>query len=291
MLKPVKVGLSLMPTQDFFEASSLLFDLDEVDVLEWSFDTVWPDNNTPEWCSELIEAYSSSGALLGHGVYYSPFSAEQTDAHSRWLENLSSECKRWNYNHISEHFGFMIAGNYSQAAPIPIPMNEESIEVGVSSLNALKEASNRPVGLENLALAFSAVDVQSQGEFLDKVLEAVDGFLLLDLHNLYCQAVNFKIPATELLESYPLHRVKEIHLSGGSWSEGKTTKRKIRRDTHDGRVPDEVFTLLREALLLCPDLEYIILERLGGTMNKLTSQDQFCSDYRKILEVADGLRS
>lgn len=47
------------------------------------------------------------------------------------------------------------------------------------------------IGLENLALAFTASDVRDQGQFLDDLLAPFDGFLVLDLHNLYCQLVNF----------------------------------------------------------------------------------------------------
>jgi hypothetical protein len=48
--------------------------------------------------------------------------------------------------------------------------------------------------LENLALSFSVDDVKHQGEFLEKLVEPVNGFLILDLHNLYCQSHNFDIP-------------------------------------------------------------------------------------------------
>ena len=54
-----------------------------------------------------------------------------------------------------------------------------------------------------------------------------------------------------MLTSYPLHRVRELHVAGGSWS-GADAK-PIRRDTRDGPVPDELFAWL-------PHVEAVILE-------------------------------
>ncbi len=78
---------------------------------------------------------------------------------------------------------------------------------------------------------------------------------------------NFDVPELELLNSYPLSKVREIHLSGGSWSPSVSGKRlAVRRDTHDDSVPQEVFNLATLALKLCPNIEFVIMERLGHTM-------------------------
>ncbi len=61
-----------------------------------------------------------------------------------------------------------------------------------------------PVGLENIAFAFCLHDVRQHGDFLDQLLDLVHGFIILDLHNVYCQAMNFDVPADELLACYPL---------------------------------------------------------------------------------------
>ena len=109
----------------------------------------------------------------------------------------------------------------------------------------------------------------------------IAGFLLLDLHNLYCQTINFDRTLDELLATYPLHRVRELHLSGGSWS---GAAKAIRRDTHDGPVPPELFDWLPRVIARCPNVEAVILERLGGTFS--TADDEpFRADYRRLKEV------
>lgn len=167
----------------------------------------------------------------------------------------------------------------------------------------LADCGARPVGLENLAFAFGRQDVADQGRFLDRLLEPVNGFVLLDLHNLYCQSCNFGIPIAELLDLYPLSRVRELHISGGSWSsvtgtdpanedhrQGRAggsapTGNRVRRDTHDGPVPEEVFAAVPQALARCPAVTAVIFERLGGTLHSPADEAALRDDYRRLCQV------
>ncbi len=110
--------------------------------------------------------------------------------------------------------------------------------------------------------------------------------MLLDLHNLYCQVCNFQISAEVLLGLYPLHRVRELHISGGSWSQG--TRARIRRDTHDEAVPEAVFELLALVLERCPQVEAVIFERLGHSLGWIDEQFRFRLDFARIKQIVDG---
>ena len=275
------VGLALMPEAEFLAASQPLFEAGVVEVLEWSFDMGWGGVELPSAVSQLLEHYSQQDRLLGHGVSYSLLSA-QWDS-SQWLDCLAAECREYRYRHISEHFGWMAAGRFEQSAPLPLPLLPETLAVGIDRLQQLARVAQVPIGLENLAFAFSLPDVLEQGVFIDRLLASVDGFLLLDLHNLYCQIHNFDRSASEILARYPLDRVKEIHISGGSWSQHGT--RKIRRDTHDNAVPAAVFELLATVVNLCPQLEFVIFERIGNTLGTASSQAQFRQDYKRIVKI------
>jgi uncharacterized protein (UPF0276 family) len=82
--------------------------------------------------------------------------------------------------------------------------------------------------------------------------------------------------------------VREIHLSGGSWSQSVSGKRvAVRRDTHDDSVPQEVFNLATLALKLCPNIEFVILERLGNTMTDPESQREFRDDFETMEEILE----
>ena len=286
------IGLSLMLGDDVRLATYPLFEAGEVELVEWSFDGSFGSYQLPVWAEALLETYARNGRLLGHGVELSLLSGQWTERQERWMKCFEAEQARRSYRHISEHFGFMSAGDFAPGAPLPVPMTPEALTLGRDRLQRLAEIAGRPIGLENLAFAFGQDDVRGQGEFLDRLLDPIDGFLLLDLHNLYCQAANFDIEPDRLLDWYPLDRVRELHVSGGSWSESTVSSQAIRRDTHDAEVPEPVFKLLPLALARCPGVEAVIFERLEGTVSTPGAAEQLRRDYRRIAELvrkhADG---
>lgn len=276
-------GLSLMLEADFRAAVVPLFSAGVVDVVEWSFDTCWDVDHREPSVAALLDHFAAAGRLLGHGVTFSPLSAGDRSRQAQWLAQLGAEVERRDYAHVTEHFGWLTTAGFDDGAPLPLPFDGSSLQVGRDAVRRLADVAQRPVGLENLALALSRDDVANQGEFLDALLEPVDGVLLLDLHNLYCQACNFDLDPRQLLASYPLDRVRELHIAGGSWSPAADGSR-VRRDTHDQAVPDDVFALLEVAVDQCPRLEAVILERLGGTL--ATGAEQLRADYERMRAIA-----
>lgn len=279
------VGLSLMPDAHFFEAAQPLFAEGAVEVLEWSFDMGWQGATLPNWVHQLIDFFSQRDRLLGHGVTYSLLSAAESDRQTQWLSHLNQDCRQYRYHHISEHFGWMSAGAFYQSAPLPMPFTPKLLKLGRDRLQQLADQTTARVGLENLAFAFGQQDVEVQGAFIDQLLEPVNGFLLLDLHNLYCQMHNFQQSAADLLARYPLHRVRELHVSGGSWSQNSYTDRPIRRDTHNDAVPEEVFELLAIALRRCPSVKAVIFEQLGPSLQSEEAIAQFRQDFNRIQHI------
>jgi len=278
------VGLSMMPEQAFLEATLPLFDTGEVEALEWSFDMGWKDENA-DWLEGILNEYSKAGRLTGHGVHFSLLSAKWTPRHQGWIEKLDRELSQRDYLHITEHFGFMTAGDFHHGAPLPVPMTPETLELGQQRFAQLAEVTSQhqlSLGLENLALALTKQDVLEHNAFLQKIVAPSDGFLLLDLHNVYCQMHNFGIGPTEMFSNYPFELVREIHVSGGSWAETPSSTIPVRRDTHDDAVPEEVFALLQFVLPQCQNLDVIFLERLGNTLADPVSHAPFRNDFAKL---------
>ncbi|CEJ71646.1 hypothetical protein BN1195_03996 [Chryseobacterium oranimense G311] len=285
MNKPL-LGLAMMPEADFVSAILPVLQNNSVDVLEWSFDTFY-DVEEPEWLSGLLDFYAENDRLLGHGVYYSLFDAQWTSRQKDWLKKLKEETKCRKYNHITEHFGFMNTENFHQGVPLPVPLHAKTLQIGKDRLKRLQDTVEVPVGVENLAFSFSMDDVKEQGEFLEKLVEDIDGFLILDLHNIYCQSCNFEIDMQEIIRMYSLERVKEIHLSGGSWQESAYGNKPVRRDTHDDNIPVEITDVLPEVFSQCPNLEYVIVERLGHTLDTEVKKQLFFDDFNKVKEIIE----
>lgn len=277
-----------MLTEDFRQATDELFQSNKVEALEWSFDFAFNGAIVEKWCNDLLDNFSSAGVLTGHGVELSPLSASFSRRQRDWLAQARAEFQKRRYLHASEHFGFSEAGPIEKGAPLSVPMNEQSLRLGKEMMKRFADVAQCPVGLENLAFAFSLDDVKRQGDFIDQLISEVDGFLLLDLHNIFCQVANFNMPELELLNLYPLSKVREMHLSGGSWSRSVSGSRiAVRRDTHDDAVPQEVLNLTALALKLCPNVEFVILERLGYTMMEPEQQQEFRDDFDTIREILD----
>jgi uncharacterized protein (UPF0276 family) len=267
-------------------ASLPLFESGKVEAIEWSFDTLYKKPDIPNWFVQLLEAYSDNNRLVGHGVYFSLFSGKWTEGQQQWLRHLEKMSSHFKFDHISEHFGFMTGEDFHKGAPMNIPFTRTTLEIGRDRLKRIYNACQCPVGLENLAFSYSPDEMKKHGHFLEALVEPINGFIILDLHNVYCQMKNFNISHEDILEFYPLDRVREIHISGGSWETSDILPAKeIRRDTHDESVPEEVFQLLSATLPKCNNVKYVVLEQLGTGLQSEQSRIVFRDDFNKMNSI------
>lgn len=267
----------------FREAVLPSFEAGHVDMLEYSFELGWA-RPMPAWAQALLQHYGHAGRLWGHGVTYSPGSTDDEGRQQAWLARVRKDCASLTLQGVSEHYGFMGAGGLDVGAPLPLPPDDAVVDVTVAALRRLGDATQARVGLENLALAMSPTDAATQAEHLTTILDAVDGDLVLDLHNLWTQAVNLGLEPVALMETYPLARVRVMHVSGGSWSEHGGVR--WRRDTHDHRVPTEVFTLFEAASKRCPGAQAVVLEQLGPTLADPRAAAGFVEDFNTLRGMA-----
>lgn len=263
-----------------------LFQESSVEAIEWSFDALYKRQNIPDWFTQLIEVFGKSNRLVGHGVFFSLFSGKWHPEQEAWLKELKALSQQFTFDHITEHFGFMTGKDFHHGAPLSIPYSKTTLEIGRDRLKRIQNSCNCPVGLENLAFAYSSEEVKVHGAFLSELVEPVNGFIILDLHNLYCQLHNFDATFEELINLYPLKRVREIHISGGSWeSSTNAPDQKVRRDTHDDAVPEEVFELLQKTIPLCTELKFVVMEQIGTALDNETRQEQFRKDFLRMKDI------
>ncbi|MCF3107173.1 DUF692 domain-containing protein [Niabella sp. CC-SYL272] len=204
----------------------------------------------------------------------------------QWLKSLKKYAADYHFEHITEHFGFMTGKDFHHGAPLSIPFSPVTLAIGIDRVQRIQEACRCPVGLENLAFSYSLDDVKRHGVFLEKLVEPVNGFIILDLHNLFCQIHNFNVDFESILAYYPLNRVREIHISGGSWEPSVAVPSTIiRRDTHDEKVPDTVFDFLRKTIPRCPNLKFVVLEQLGTGLRSEASRVAFRDDFLQMQAI------
>ncbi|SEJ44582.1 Protein of unknown function [Dyadobacter sp. SG02] len=272
------------------QASLPLFEQERVEAIEWSFDTLFRFDEIPAWFTDLVSEFSNGNRLIGHGVYFSLFSGKWSSGQQEWLDKLKKLSDEFLFDHITEHFGFMTGEDFHKGAPIGIPFTSQTLALGKDRLRRIQDACRCPVGLENLAFSYSMDEVKKHGDFLRELVESVNGFIILDLHNIYCQVHNFDIAFDDIIKLYPLDKVREIHISGGSWEHTlMNSGRPVRRDTHDDAVPEVVFEFLGSAIPKCPNLKYVVLEQLGTALDNESSQAAFQSDFLRMDSIIKSL--
>jgi uncharacterized protein len=178
----------------------------------------------------------------------------------------------WPFLWYSEHLHFQTFldrdGNEVNAGvPLPLPPTEEAARLVATRAAAIQDRYGVPFLLENAA--YYLVDLPADPGIGDEFglmdrIEALSGCgRLLDLHNLYCNALNFGFDPTAALDRIPMDRVVEVHIAGGSWCEG------FYMDGHDGRVPGPVWEMLELTLSRAPRIAGVVFEILEEFVNRL----------------------
>lgn len=208
-----EAGISITFFPETLHAILPLLEGGLIEVLEWSPDLSW-NHELPSWGIDILDTFAASGNLLVHGVTYSLLSGSEL-YHRNWCERIQRSLDRFPARHLTEHYGFAMGSNFHQSPPLPMPITETIVIAAQRNGQLLMDYSRIPVGFENLAFAFSRYDLEGQVKLLNQVNSQLKSFLLLDLHNLYCQMENFGIGAEEILQLYTAQNViREIHVSG-----------------------------------------------------------------------------
>jgi uncharacterized protein (UPF0276 family) len=212
----------------------------------------------------LAQAQQTCGALpiVAHGVELSIGSAH--GCNSAYLEMLDRFQKLWPFQWHSEHLGFQTIGEdahtLNTGVPLPMPATVEAAQLVAGRSAAIRRRYGVPFLLENAAHYLP--DLPSDPEIGDDVglMNAIcdqGGCLqLLDLHNVWCNAVNHRLDPYAAIDRMRLDRVGEIHVAGGSWQEG------FWMDAHDSRVPEPVWELLEYTLPRTPNVGGVVFEVL-----------------------------
>jgi len=158
---------------------------------------------------------------------------------------------------VSEHLSWnSIDGRYFNDL-LPLPYTEEALAHMVDRVSATQDLLGRQILIENASsyLEFSASTIP-EWEFVVALAQQADCKLLLDVNNIYVNAMNHGFDPLLFLQSVPVERVDEIHLAGHTvktFDEGV-----LRIDTHDQRVCDAVWSLYGSAVSRFVDVPALI---------------------------------
>ncbi|MFT3774223.1 MAG: DUF692 domain-containing protein [Minicystis sp.] len=196
--------------------------------------------------------------VVPHGVKLSLGSAEGIDVDR--AKRLGALARELASPVITEHVAFVRAGGREIGHLTQVPFTREAVRVVAKNVAAARRhLPDVPFHLENAAWTFRwPGDEIDEASFYAEIVAATGCELLLDLGNLYANAINAGADPVAVLDAYPLEHVAMIHIAGGVTEDG------FYFDTHAHAVPDPVFDLLAR-----------VVARIGPVPVVLERDDEF----------------
>ena len=148
---------------------------------------------------------------------------------------------------FSDHVSWSSLSHHHFHDLLPLVLSEETLDYMVERVEQVQEAIGQPLLLENIS-SYMRYRQSTLGEvdFINALTARSGAFVLLDLNNLWANAINFgDDPETELL-SYRRDSVRGFHLAGCTREQGDAGDVYI--DYHGEAVHEPVWELYRTAL-------------------------------------------
>lgn len=189
----------------------------------------------------FLEQFRARYPLSLHGVGLSLGSTDALDyAH---LGKLKALIARYQPGLVSEHLCWGSVGGRYLNDLLPLPYTEEALRHMRERICRTQDFLGRQILVENVSsyLQFAQSTIP-EWEFVAAVAQATGCGILLDVNNIYVNAVNYSFDPLIYLQAIPVEAVQEIHLAGFE-SNGECLI-----DTHGKPVCDAVWMLYREAL-------------------------------------------
>ena len=225
-------------------AADLVAAASTVDFVEVVAETCYTQRTTRREACAVAEIWP----VVPHGVKLSLGSAEGVDLdRARRLGALARELRA---GVISEHVSFTRAGSVDIGHLTQLPRTREAIRVVARNVAQVRRVlPDVPMLLENVAWSVRWPDDEmDEPTFYQEIVAATDCGLLLDVSNLFANALNEGLDPIAVLADYPLDRIGMIHVAGGIWEDG------FYFDTHAHPVPRGVLDLVAR----CPAVPVLI---------------------------------
>lgn len=188
-----------------------------------------------------LEAIRRDLPVVLHGVGLGVGSLDAPDP--GYLARLQVLIDRIEPAWVSDHLCWSsLAGQHSHAL-LPLPYTREALTLVVERVARVQDALGRRILIENVSsyVGFRASEMP-EWEFLAELARRADCLLLLDLNNVIVNARNHGWDAQAYLDGIPGERVWQLHLANHS------DRGVYKFDSHLGPVPNEVWSLYRDAL-------------------------------------------
>lgn len=212
----------------------------------------------------VVELRERGVPVIPHGIRLSLGGTDPLD-HAR-VDHLAACAVALRAPVVSEHIAFCAAGGLEAGHLLPLPRTHAALDVLAANVRRTQAALDVPLALEPIASFLDWPDDEyTEADFLTELLERTGAVLLLDVANVYANAINRGRDPRAALDRMPLSRIAYVHIAGGAHlSEAPHADDPgIYHDTHVDPVPDPVLALLRELVDRIGGAPAVMLERDG----------------------------
>jgi len=180
-------------------------------------------------------------ALSVHGVGLSIGSMRPLDKDH--LARLKTLCDRYAPESFSEHLAWSSHDDVYYNDLLPLPYTQQTLARVAEHIDEVQTTLARQMLLENPStyIRFSESNIP-EVDFLSELSKRTGCGLLLDINNVFVSARNHATEPLAYLDSFPLQRVKEIHL-GGHDEDVDETGAPLLIDSHGSPIAEAVWTL------------------------------------------------
>lgn len=165
----------------------------------------------------------------------------------------------------SEHLAFVRAGGIELCHLAAPPRSDAVVDGLCANLRRARQIVGTVPALENVATLLDPPgSTCDELTWLSGVVRSTGAPLLLDLHNVWTNAVNLGYDAKAFVRALPLERVSTIHIAGGMDTVDPATRRTFRIDDHCHDVTSDVLELLTIVGERAHHQLTVVLERDGA---------------------------
>ncbi|WP_429000384.1 HvfB family MNIO-type RiPP peptide maturase [Stenotrophomonas rhizophila] len=220
---------------------ALLDDLEAAPAGDFDFVECAPEN----WIGlggawgERLHALSARYPLSCHGLSLSLGGSAPLDL--AFIDQVGRFLQQHQVRLYSEHLSYCSDDGHLYDL-LPLPFTDEAVHHTAARIAQVQDRLGRRIAVENVSTYLTPHQAMSELDFTCAVLAEADCDLLLDVNNVYVNAVNHGYDPQAFIDGLPAGRVVCMHVAG-HYDEADDLK----IDTHGSPVIDPVWALLRRA--------------------------------------------
>jgi uncharacterized protein (UPF0276 family) len=221
-------------------AAGILSNLERIDIVEVIADDYFDVQKAKR---RALKTLAIQVPVALHGVSLGLASSAAVE--TRRLEQMARLVDEIQPKFWSEHLAFVRGGGIEIGHLAPPPRTKATVDGAAQNLTAAKRIVGAFPFVENIATLIDPPrSALSEADWTCDILAAAPCALLLDLHNLYANSINFGFDPYDFIARIPQEKICVIHLAGGRWIKAKTTGERRLLDDHLHDVPETVYDLV-----------------------------------------------